>query len=93
MIDSLARKKSKSLDPESVIRVINEELISKSVAKQKIVVDKLSLVPSIILSFKSLRLQTKFQELCHLFTNHSTRNSKNRQPSRVFEANSIKAGQ
>ena len=53
-MDSILRKKSKPLDPESVIRVINEDLISKSIAQQKLVVDKLSLTPSIILSFKSL---------------------------------------
>ncbi|KAH7828370.1 putative leucine-rich protein, related [Monocercomonoides exilis] len=54
-LDAINRKKSKTLDPESVIRVINEELVAKSVAKQKIIVDKLSLTPSIILSFKKIR--------------------------------------
>lgn len=55
MMDSLTRKKSKPLDPEQVIHVINEELIAKSIQKQKIQVDKLSHAPSIILSFKRMQ--------------------------------------
>jgi hypothetical protein len=50
-MDSTGKKRV--LDPDSVIQVIDEELIAASVAKQKIVVDKLFLTPSIILSFKS----------------------------------------
>jgi hypothetical protein len=53
-MDAYARKKTKSLDPESVIRVINEDIIEKSVKKQKLSLDKLAEAPSIILSFKSL---------------------------------------
>lgn len=54
-MDAGIKKRNKPLDRDAIIKVINEELISKSIAKQRIVVDKISLAPSIVLSFKRLK--------------------------------------
>ncbi|KAK2960594.1 putative Dynein regulatory complex subunit 3 [Blattamonas nauphoetae] len=54
-MDGVQQPNKKAMDPSAVIKVINEELIAKSVAKNKIVVEKLTDTPTIILSFKHLR--------------------------------------
>ncbi|KAA6404201.1 MAG: putative dynein regulatory complex subunit 3, partial [Streblomastix strix] len=65
-MDAGIKKRNKPLDRDAIIKVINEELISKSIAKQRIVVDKISLAPSIVLSFKHIRTIENLQGFTHL---------------------------